>query len=304
MEYQDKLHKNSQFLTTSLRVALFAAGLALLYHPETAQAAILPKFTHNMTGTALFQNRNAAAIEVGTGAVAETKPASVYGTTLVVDTDETEQARNNWVKEGDDWYYLLPDGTKNRQDLQFDQALYKFNWNGTLKSAQWVPNTGGGAYPVFYYDTETQLLFDQLNEEKKDLYFEEYPDREDEYSGDEKIQYDRYAGFLMDERLNQAAAYRLEAALANGYSGDAIPGEGTLKDYLAKISYRKNSNCRELYLRGREDADDAFDKLIGKTQDKYDSNGKRKNSLEYYRRIGMAHAEKDGEQYFMVILMR
>ena len=50
--------------------------------------------------------------------------------------------------------------------------------------------------------------------------------------------------------------------------------------------------------------DDAFDKLIGKTQDKYDSSGKRKDSLDYYRRIGMAHAEKDGEHYFMVILMR
>ncbi len=47
-------------------------------------------------------------------------------------------------------------------------------------------------------------------------------------------QYDRYAGFIMDEKLNQAAAHRLEAALANGYSGDAIPGEGTLKDYLAQ----------------------------------------------------------------------
>ena len=246
----------------------------------------------------------ASTIEAGSGAVAETKPASVYGTTTVIDSEETETARANWVKEGDDWYYLLPDGSRNRQDLQFDNALYKFNWNGSLKTAQWVPNTGGGAYPVFCYDEETQFLFDQLNDEKRDLYFDEYPDREEEYGNDEKRQYDRYAGFIMDEKLNQAAAHRLEAALANGYSGDAIPGEGTLKDYLGKISYRKNSSCREFYLRGREDVDDAFDKLIGKTQDKYDSNGKRKDSLDYYRRVGMAHAEKDGEQYFMVILMR
>ena len=68
------------------------------------------------------------------------------------------------------------------------------------------------------------------------LMFDEYPDREEEYGNDEKRQYDRYAGFIMDEKLNQAAAHRLEAALANGYSGDAIPGEGTLKDYLGKIS--------------------------------------------------------------------
>ena len=285
MDYRDKLHKNTWFLTNPLRVALFTAGLMLLQYPVTALAA-------------------ASTIEAGSGAVAETKPASTYGTTKVIASEETEAARANWVQEGDDWYYLLPDGSKNRQDLQFDNAIYKFNWNGSFKTAQWVPNTGGGAYPVFCYDEETQFLFDQLNDEKKDLYFDEYPDREDEYGNDEKRQYDRYAGFIMDEKLNQAAAHRLEAALANGYSGDAIPGEGTLKDYLAQISYRKNSSCRELYLRGREDADDAFDKLIGKTQDKYDSNGKRKDSLDYYRRIGMAHVEKDGEQYFMVILMR
>ena len=285
MDYRDKLHKNKQFLTNPLRVALFAVGLVLLHQPVAALAA-------------------ASTIEAGSGAVAETKPASVYGTTKVIDSEETETARANWVKEGDDWYYLLPDGSRNRQDLQFDNALYKFNWNSSLKTAQWVPNTGGGAYPVFCYDEETQFLFDQLNDEKKDLYFDEYPDREEEYGNDEKRQYDRYAGFIMDEKLNQAAAHRLEAALANGYSGDAIPGDGTLKDYLEKISYRKNSSCRELYLRGREDADDAFDKLIGKTQDKYDSSGKRKDSLDYYRRIGMAHAEKDGEHYFMVILMR
>ena len=285
MDYRDKLHKNTWFLTNHLRVALFTAGLMLLQYPVTALAA-------------------ASTIEAGSGAVAATKPASTAGTTKVIASEETEAARANWAQEGDDWYYLLPDGSKNRQDLQFDNAIYKFNWNGSLKTAQWVPNTGGGAYPVFCYDEETQFLFDQLNDEKKDLYFDEYPDREDEYGNDEKRQYDRYAGFIMDEKLNQAAAHRLEAALANGYSGDAIPGEGTLKDYLAQISYRKNSSCRELYLRGREDADDAFDKLIGKTQDKYDSNGKRKDSLDYYRRIGMAHAEKDGEQYFMVILMR
>ena len=285
MDYRDKLHKNKGFLTTPICVTFLAAGLMLLSYPVPVLAA-------------------ASTIEAGSGAVAETKPASVYGTTTVIDSEETETARANWVKEGDDWYYLLPDGSRNRQDLQFDNALYKFNWNGSLKTAQWVPNTGGGAYPVFCYDEETQFLFDQLNDEKRDLYFDEYPDREEEYGNDEKRQYDRYAGFIMDEKLNQAAAHRLEATLANGYSGDAIPGEGTLKDYLGKISYRKNSSCRELYLRGREDVDDAFDKLIGKTQDKYDSNGKRKDSLDYYRRVGMAHAEKDGEQYFMVILMR
>ena len=130
MDYRDKLHKNTWFLTNPIRVAHFTAGLMLLQYPVTALAA-------------------ASTIEAGSGAVAETKPASTYGTTKVIASEETEAARANWVQEGDDWYYLLPDGSKNRQDLQFDNAIYKFNWNGSLKTAQWVPNTGGGAYPVF-----------------------------------------------------------------------------------------------------------------------------------------------------------
>ena len=152
MGYRDKLHKNKGFLTTPLCVAFLAAGFMMLSYQVPALAA-------------------ASTIEAGSGAVAETKPASVYGTTKVIDSEETETARANWVKEGNDWYYLLPDGSRNRQDLQFDNALYKFNWNGSLKTAQWVPNTGGGAYPVFCYDEETQFLFDQLNDEKRDLYF-------------------------------------------------------------------------------------------------------------------------------------
>ena len=119
MDYRDKLHKNKGFLTTPIGVAFLAAGLMLLSYPVPVLAA-------------------ASTIEAGSGAVAETKPASVYGTTKVIDSEETETARANWVKEGDDWYYLLPDGSRNRQDLQFDNALYKFNWNSSLKTAQWV----------------------------------------------------------------------------------------------------------------------------------------------------------------------
>ena len=80
MDYRDKLHKNKQFLTNPLRVALFAVALVLLHQPVAALAA-------------------ASTIEAGSGAVAETKPASVYGTTKVIDSEETETARANWVKE-------------------------------------------------------------------------------------------------------------------------------------------------------------------------------------------------------------
>lgn len=215
-----------------------------------------------------------------------------------------ESACGSWQREENTWYFILPDGTRSREDIIWQDALYEFYYDGSLKSARWLPNTGGGAYPVFCYDEETQELFDQLNEEKRDIFFEEHPEREDNWNGDEKIQYDRYAGFLMDARLNEAASHRLELALEQGYSGDAIPGEGTLKDYLETVPYRKNAAAQELYIRGKEDAEDAFSRIMAKTQTRYDSTEKRRYSLGYYRRIGMAHAERDGEQYFMVILMR
>ena len=98
-----------------------------------------------------------------------------------------ESARGSWQQEEGAWYFILPDGTKNREDVIWQNALYEFYYDGSLKSAQWIPNTGGGAYPVFCYDAETQELFDQLNEEKRDIFFEEHPEREDSWDGDEKI---------------------------------------------------------------------------------------------------------------------
>lgn len=221
---------------------------------------------------------------------------------------ENELEPGGWQQEDGIWYYVLPDGTKNREDLIWNETLYEFSYDGSLKSARWVPNTGGGAYPVFCYDEETQQLFDLLNEEKRDLFFEAHPDREEEYDGDEKNQYDRYAGFIMDEKLNQAAAHRMAAAQAQGYVQDRtqgrIPGEGTVNEYLASISYREHATCLELYIRGQDDAEEAFEKILEKTQERYDSTEKREYSLEYYRRIGIAHQETGQKQYFMIILMR
>ena len=65
MDYRDKLHKNKGFLTTPICVTFLAAGLMLLSYPVPVLAA-------------------ASTIEAGSGAVAETKPASVYGTTTVI----------------------------------------------------------------------------------------------------------------------------------------------------------------------------------------------------------------------------
>ena len=81
MDYRDKLHKNRGFLTTPLCVAFLAAGLMMLSYQMPALAA-------------------ASTIEAGSGAVAETKPASVYGTTKVIDSEETENGPGKLGKGG------------------------------------------------------------------------------------------------------------------------------------------------------------------------------------------------------------
>ena len=73
-----------------------------------------------------------------------------------------------------------------------------------------MENSGGGAYDAGCYDEETQSLFDDLNEEKRERYFDEHPYREEEYDGDMHRVYDRYAGFKMDMNLNKAADHRLD----------------------------------------------------------------------------------------------
>ena len=77
-----------------------------------------------------------------------------------------------------------------------------------------------------------------------------------------------------------------------------------IRDSLSVINYRRNASCLELYVRDCEDASEAFDKIKEKLDKRFQSKTDRKYSLEYYRRLGMAHREKDGKQYFMVILMR
>ena len=92
--------------------------------------------------------------------------------------------------------------------------------------------------------------------------------------------------------------------MAGGYADDRIPGEGTINDYLSVINYRRSASCLELYVRDCEDASEAFDKIEEKLDKRFQSKTDRKYSLEYYRSLGMAHREKDGKQYFVVILMR
>lgn len=205
---------------------------------------------------------------------------------------------------GEDWYYFHEDGAMNLGELELDNAVYSFSPEGVLTGASWKENTGGGAYAAGCYDTEEQLLFECLCDEKRDQYFDARPDREREYDKDMRTSYDRYAGFKMDVKLNKIAAARLEAAMEKGYGDQKVYGEGTIEEYLARVNYRKNSTCKEIYIRDCEDGEAAFDKLMKLLEKQYDHGKAYRDTLQYYRSLGMAHCETEGHNWFMVVLMR
>lgn len=218
--------------------------------------------------------------------------------------DENGVMARGWKEVDGDWYYFHQDGGMNQGELVLGNAVYECSKNGAMESARWVDNTGAGAYDAGCYDQETQALFDELNEEKKQLYFDTHPDRENEDTGDMHRVYDRGAGFGMDMALNKAAQHRLEAAMEHGYADGQVYGEGTVNDYLSAIPYRSHATCLELYIRGCQDEGEAWSKAYEKTEGRYGAGGDRKYSLEYYHSLGMAHRVKDGKHYFMIILMR
>ena len=143
-------------------------------------------------------------------------------------------------KVGDEWYYFHEDGGMNLGELELDNAVYSFSAEGALTGASWKENTGGGAYFAGCYDTQEQILFEQLCDEKRDQYFDARPDREQEYDGDMHTSYDRYAGFKMDVKLNRIAAARLKEALEHGDTDE------------------KNSTYKELYIQKCEDGEAAL----------------------------------------------
>ena len=189
-------------------------------------------------------------------------------------------------KVGNEWYYFHEDGGMNLGDLELDNAVYTFSAEGALTGASWKENTGGGAYFAGCYDTQEQILFEYLCDEKRDQYFDARPDREQEYDGDMHTSYDRYAGFKMDVKLNRIAAARLKEAMENGYADE------------------KNSTYKELYIRNCEDGEAAFDKIMDLLEKQYSRGEAYQDTLDYYRYLGMAHYEADGRHWFMVVLKR
>ena len=174
----------------------------------------------------------------------------------------------------------------NLGDLELDNAVYTFSAEGALTGASWKENTGGGAYFAGCYDTQEQILFEYLCDEKRDQYFDARPDREHEYDGDMHTSYDRYAGLKMDVKLNRIAAARLKEAMENGYADG------------------KNSTYKELYIRNCEDGEAAFDKIMDVLEKQYSRGEAYQDTLDYYRYLGMDHYEADGRHWFMVVLKR
>ena len=119
-----------------------------------------------------------------------------------------------------------------------------------------------------------------------------------------RTSYDRYAGFFVEDDLNRAAAARLSGAMENGYADGKVYGQGELSDYLASISYRSRASCLELYLRSCQDGEEAYEKAAEWLDRKREKKDDRKYTLEYYRYLGMASAEKEGKRSFLVILLR
>ena len=189
-------------------------------------------------------------------------------------------------KVGDEWYYFHEDGGMNLGELELDNAVYSFSAEGALTGASWKENTGGGAYFAGCYDTQEQILFEQLCDEKRDQYFDARPDREQEYDGDMHTSYDRYAGFKMDVKLNRIAAARLKEALEHGDTDE------------------KNSAYKELYIQKCEDGEAAFEKIMDLLEKQYSRGEAYQDTLDYYRYLGMAHYEADGRHCFMVVLKR
>ena len=95
--------------------------------------------------------------------------------------------------------------------------------------------------------------------------------------------------------------------MEKGYSKsrNTIPGEGTVSDYIKNVlPERKSATFFEMYLWGPEETYDPYDSVMIRMQEKADRKNDKKYSLEYYRRMGIAHENRDGKDYYMVVLER
>ena len=220
---------------------------------------------------------------------------------------ETFGAVPGWNQISGKWYYLMENGAWSTDFIEDENTCYTFTKDGTLSYARKTPNTQGGAYPVYVLDQKEQELFDDMNDEKSDLFFDTYPEAEDDYDNGDVEFYDGRATFVLDMDLCDIAKARLSSAMEKGYSKskNTIPGEGTVSDYVkTAFPERKSATFFEMYLWGPEETYDPYDSVTLRMQEKFDRKDDKKYSLEYYRRMGIAHENQNGKDYYMVVLER
>ena len=107
------------------------------------------------------------------------------------------------------------------------KRLKKYGWTGMLSLALLLGQPGAkdalAETAENCFEGEQQVLFERLDEERREKYFDLHPDWE---KGEEEDTSGRSASFLVKEDLNRIAASRLAAAMENGYSDGKIPGQG------------------------------------------------------------------------------
>ena len=103
---------------------------------------------------------------------------------------ETFGAVPGWNQISGKWYYLMENGAWSTDFIEDENTCYTFTKDGTLSYARKTPNTQGGAYPVYVLDQKEQELFDDMNDEKSDLFFDTYPEAEDDYDNGDVEFYD------------------------------------------------------------------------------------------------------------------
>ena len=125
---------------------------------------------------------------------------------------ETLGAKAGWNQISGNWYYLMGNGAWSTDFIEDENTCYTFTKDGIFSYARKNPNTRGGAYPVYMLDQKEQELFDEMNDEKSDLFFDAYPDAEDDYDNGDVEFYDGQASFVLDQTLNEIAEKRLSLA--------------------------------------------------------------------------------------------
>lgn len=223
-----------------------------------------------------------------------------------------------WQQEGENWYYFgedgvmavgwrliegcyyhfREDGSMQTSTLRKDQTKYSFYADGRFESARKDRNTGGGSYPVPFFDADLQAMADSLNELKAEAF---EGDEEEDYYEDDKKDYDKDASYILNGTLQQIAEHRLAMARTKGYGSGRIPDEGTIEDYLKSIRYQSGRRVMEVYLTNCDGATHAEEKLLRN----HDSDEKKRSDRAvYYREFGIAHEKVNEKDYYMLIFMR